>query len=222
MWSLCPTCWTPTECRIYIKSWIRSWKPENHAFPMRFTKRHDFSKSSAPKLFSTIPTNLGTTLATLCSWLNVAVLRGCEWLRIWFALNKYCGRSPYIPIIINFLDNFRWLGPKWSHEISFFIVKSHGITVFYGKIRWKYQNSGSIPWIHHLCIIRPDETTQFSMVQSSSIPRNQSCSMVILSWKSTLNIIIHGTHNAGNPRGLRPIQLLSLAASTTGLKHLWI
>jgi hypothetical protein len=36
-------------------------------FPMRFTKRHDFWKSSAPKLFSTIPTNLGTTLATLCS-----------------------------------------------------------------------------------------------------------------------------------------------------------
>ena len=35
-------------------------------FPMRFTKRHDFWKSSAPKLFSTIPTNLGTTLATLC------------------------------------------------------------------------------------------------------------------------------------------------------------
>ena len=34
---------------------------------MRFTKRHDFSKSSAPKLFSTIPTNLGTTLATLCA-----------------------------------------------------------------------------------------------------------------------------------------------------------
>ena len=34
---------------------------------MRFTKRHDFSKSSAPKLFSTIPTNLGTTLATLCN-----------------------------------------------------------------------------------------------------------------------------------------------------------
>ena len=34
---------------------------------MRFTKRHDFWKSSAPKLFSTIPTNLGTTLATLCS-----------------------------------------------------------------------------------------------------------------------------------------------------------
>ena len=33
---------------------------------MRFTKRHDFSKSSAPKIFSTIPTNLGTTLATLC------------------------------------------------------------------------------------------------------------------------------------------------------------
>ena len=34
---------------------------------MRFTKRHDFSKSSAPKLFSTIPTNLGTTFATLCA-----------------------------------------------------------------------------------------------------------------------------------------------------------
>ena len=41
-------------------------KTRNHAFPMRFTKRHDFSKSSAPKLFSTIPSNLGTTLATLC------------------------------------------------------------------------------------------------------------------------------------------------------------
>ena len=35
---------------------------------MSRTKRHDFWTSSAPKLFSTIPINLGTTLATLCMY----------------------------------------------------------------------------------------------------------------------------------------------------------
>ena len=50
---------------------------------MRFTKRHDFWKSSAPKLFSTIPTNLGTTLATPwmasygCFLMELATDLGC-------------------------------------------------------------------------------------------------------------------------------------------------
>ena len=35
---------------------------------MSRTKRHDFWTSSTPKLFSTIPINMGTTLATLCMY----------------------------------------------------------------------------------------------------------------------------------------------------------
>ena len=68
MWSFQPTCQIPPQRMIYIKSQIQTWKQENLAFPLRFTKRHDFWKSSAPtpKLCSTISTNLGTTLATLC------------------------------------------------------------------------------------------------------------------------------------------------------------
>lgn len=57
------------------------------------------------------------------------------------------------------------------------------------------------PFVHEE---RPDETTQFSMVQSSSIPRNQSCSMVILWLKSTLKYHHSWYPRCGQPTGPAP------------------